>query len=213
MESKQIFEKIEEIYQSKNKEGKPTGKNFITHLLRAYFPLHKTQKVLDTPKGKEMKCAITGQKLMAADEIFYAMQNADGQFMKDMIQHLKVSVLNPEDKPAVEHPLAKIANGRLLGLTGEKTDTFLSHDAVQELYNWYATKILNGDKHINWVIKDMQRQTVIQKVREKLPEAEDQKKIDRVEKISKQPKRATTSLSDMAILQELAEKLKQSENK
>jgi hypothetical protein len=212
MANEDILKKIEEIYVTKNKEGKPTGKNFITHLLRAYFPIGKAQKVLDTPKGKVMKCAITGQKLMAADEIFYALHNADGQFMKDMVKHMQFQI-NPENKSEIEHPLAKITNGRLLGLTGEKTDTYLCHEALQELFNWYATKILMGDKHVNWVIKDMQRQAVIQQVREKLPDAEDQKKIDRVEQLSKKPKRATMSLGDLHVLTELHEKLKQQEGK
>lgn len=30
----QIYKKIEEIYTSKNKEGKATGKGFISHLIR-----------------------------------------------------------------------------------------------------------------------------------------------------------------------------------
>lgn len=98
---------------------------------------------------------------------------------------------------------------RVVGLVGENTDTYLCQEAYQGLYDWYCTKILHGDNHVAWIVKDEQRKTVISKVREKLPDAEDQKTIDKLEKISKHPQRATTSLGDMVALQVLQEKLRQ----
>lgn len=203
MEQDQIIKKIEEIYQGKNKDGKPTGKNFITHLLRAYFPQGKASRVLDIPE-KPMKCAITGQKLFAIGEIWNEMQNPE--FFKNMTNSMIANITPGADK--VEHPIAKIANGRVVGITGENTDTYLCQESYEALFNWYADKILRGDKHISWVIKDMRVKSAIQSVREKLPEAEDQKKIDRAEQILKHPKRATMSLGDIAALKELQEKLK-----
>jgi hypothetical protein len=203
----EIVKKIEEIYTSKNKEGKPTGKNFITHLLRAYFPVGKAQRVLDVP-AKPMKCAITGQKLFAVGEIWNAMQNPD--FFKDMTKSMIIH-LDPEAEK-VESPLVKVAKGRVLAITGEKTDTYLCQESYQALYNWYVDKILRDDKHIAWVMKDMRNKVIINSVRERLPEAEDQKKIDRLEKIAQRPKRATMSLGDLSALQELQEKLKQQES-
>ena len=38
---------INALTELKNKEGKPTGKSFITHLIRSYFPLGKCQRVID----------------------------------------------------------------------------------------------------------------------------------------------------------------------
>lgn len=72
----EIVLKIEEIYQSKNKEGKETGKGFITHLLRSYFPMGKAQRVMDIPE-KPMKCAITGQKLFAIGELWNEMHTEE----------------------------------------------------------------------------------------------------------------------------------------
>lgn len=198
-----IFDKIEEIYQSKNKEGKPAGKNFITHLLRSYFPQGKAQRVMDVPE-KPMKCAITGEKLFAIGEIWNAMQNPE--FFKDMTKSMLIH-LDPEAEK-VESPFAKVANGRVVGITGENTDTYLCQEAYEGLFNWYASKILLGDPHINWLIKDMRRKSTINTIREKLPESEDQKKIDRLEQMSKHPKRATMSLGDLSVLKELQEKLK-----
>ena len=201
------IQKIEEIYQSKNKEGKPTGKNFITHLLRAYFPQGKAFRVLDIPE-KPMKCAITGQKLFAIGELWNEMQKPE--FFKNMTKSMLIH-LDPEAEK-VESPFAKVANGRVVALTGENTDTYLCQEAYEALFNWYANKILHGDPHINWVIKDMRKKSIIQTVRERLPEPEDQKKIDRAEQILKHPKRAATNLGDMAVLQELQAKLKLQED-
>ena len=207
------IQKIEEIYQSKNKEGKPTGKSFITHLIRSYFPLGKCQKVIDVPE-KPMKCAITGHKLMAAGELLIAMQN-DKDFFKDMKASMIYNI-DPETKeatlPKAEHPFSKVANGRIIGLTGMNTDTYLCQEAYEALYNWYAGKILHGDSHINWVANDERKKNTIKAIRECLPEAEDQKKIDRAEQILKHPKRASMSLGDVSALRELREKLKLQED-
>lgn len=201
-----IFKKIEEIYNTKNKEGKPTGRNFITHLLRAYFPVDKSKKIWDSPK-KNLKCAITGHGLCTIVDALTAL-HSEGMDKK-MIEHMKAWA-NGEVK---ENPMRTELQGKILGWSGKDTDTALCEEAIQGLFNWYATKILNGDKHINWVIKDMQRQQVFTEVRKKLPDVEDQKKIDRMEKISKKPQRATMSLGDLGILNELHDKLKQQEGK
>lgn len=204
----EIQQKIEEIYISKNKEGKPTGKSFITHLLRAYFPQGKAQRVVDVPKNP-MKCAITGQKLFAMGEMLNAMHD-DKDFFKKVTKSMLIH-LDPEaERP--ENPFAQIANGRVVALIGEKTDKYLCQEAYEGLFNWYASKILHGDPHINWVIKDMRQKFELQAIRERLPDAEDQKKIDRAEQILKHPKRATMSLGDMSSLQELQAKLKLQED-
>lgn len=205
--SEEIFLKIEEIYQRKSKDGKPVGKNFVTHLLRAYFPVGKAQRVIDVPE-KLMKCAITGQSLFAVGELWNSIQE-DKDFFKNMTKSM-FSHIDPEAEK-VDSPIAKIANGRVIGITGENTDTYLCQESYEGLFNWYANKILHGDKHISWVIHDMRRKNTITSIREKLPAAEDQKKIDRIEKISKHPERATMSLGDLSVLQELQAKLKQQE--
>lgn len=204
----EIILKIEEIYNTKNKEGKPTGRNFITHILRAYFPQGKAHRVMDIPE-KPMKCAITGQKLFAVGEIWNEIQNPE--FFKSMTKAM-ISQLDPS-KEKVENPLIKVANGRVVGITGENTDTYICQEAYEAIYNWYVTKILQDDKHISWVMRDMKIKSTINSVREALPEQDDQNKINRMEHILKHPKRATTSLGDMAILQELQEKLKAQEKK
>lgn len=200
-----IFDKIEEIYQRKSKDGKSTGKNFITHLIRAYLPVNKIHKLWDS-KNKKIKCAITGHGLCTIDDAFKAL-NSEGMDEK-LMQYLKSSFNGFEQ----EHPLKKELKGRVLAYSGKDTDTALCLDAVQAFVDWVQTKMLQGDKHINWVVSDMRRKEMVSEVRKKLPNAEDQAKIDKLEKISKHPKRATTSLGDLAALKELQEKLKLQED-
>ena len=171
----EIFLKIEGIYNSKNKEGKPAGRNFITHLLRSYFPIGKTQRVIDIPKNP-MKCAITGQKLFAIGELWNEMHTEE--FKTSFMKNIRAA-LDPDEEKRI-NPFEKVANGRVVGLTGEKTDTYLCQEAYEALYNWYCTKVLQGDENINWVIRNMRKQQTISIIREKLPQDEDQKKIDQI---------------------------------
>ena len=202
----EIFDKIEEIYNSKDKNGNPKGKNFVTHLLRSYFPVGKTQRVIDVP-DKPMKCAITGQKLFAVGELWNEMQKPE--FFKSMTKSM-IAKIDPE-APEVENPMLKVANGRVLALTGEKTDTYLCEGAYQQLYNWMATKILTGDKHVNWVMKDMRNKQMVSYVKQTLPEKENKPLVNRIEQLANHPKRAT--LGDIDVLKQLKEKLEEKEKK
>lgn len=201
-----IQAKIEEIYQSKSKDGKPTGKNFISHIIRSYFPVAKSQRVIDVP-AKPMKCAITGQKLFAVGELWNAMQQEG--FMADFMKNIRYG-LNPEVNEVAEHPFAKVANGRVIGITGEKTDTYLCEEAFKELFNWYASKILSGDSYINWLSKSMRTKAIIEIKKKKMAEINKQKKNDELE-LAKLPEKQKTTFGDLAAFQELHIKLKAQE--
>lgn len=202
MSQDNIIKKIEEIYQSKNKEGKPTGKGFMTHLIRAYFPIDKIHKIWDSPKSN-LKCAITGYGVCTIEDAFKAL-HSEGMDKK-LMDHLKS--MFKEEGPGV-HPLKSELKGKVIGYTGEKTDTVMCLEAVQAFVVWLQNKILSGDTHIQWLMSDMRKSATINSIRERLPDEEDQKKIDRLEKLAKKPQRATMSLGDLATLKELQEKLK-----
>jgi len=62
MTQEQLTQKIRDIYSSEK------GRGFITHLLRAFFPINKVQYVMfdhenDNGKPKTMKCCITGEQM------------------------------------------------------------------------------------------------------------------------------------------------------
>jgi len=206
MTKEDIINKIEEIYNSKNKEGKSTGKNFITHIIRAYTPVGKIQKIWDS-SSKNLKCAITGHGVCTIEDAFQAL-HSEGMDKK-MIEHLKA--WGRGEAGIAESPFVKQLEGKVIGYTGQKTDTVMCLDAVEAFIAWLQHKILIGDKHISWVVGDMRKKEFIKVVREKLPAQEDQQRIDILEKASKHPKRATMSLGDMSALQELQQKLKNQE--
>ena len=200
-----IEQKIEEIYQRKDKDGKPTGKGFITHLIRSYFPIDKVHKVFDSP-NKDLKCAITGEKLCTIEDAFAALYS--NGMDKKIIENLQASL---RGEPAIS-PIKEQLKGKILAFTGKDTTTMLCLEAVQAFIQWYQNKVLTGDKHVVWVFNDMKRKSVISVIREKLPESEDQKNIDHLEKMAKKPKKASMSLGDLSVLQQLQAKLKQQEN-
>jgi len=206
MSQDNIIKKIEEIYQSKNKEGKPTGKGFMTHLIRAYFPVDKIHKVWDSPKNN-LKCAITGYGVCTIEDAINALYS-DGMNEK-MMKHMQ-GMFRGESGVS---PMWTELKGKVIGYTGDKTDTVMCLEAVQAFIVWLQNKILSDDKHINWLISDMRKDATISAIRTKLPAAEDQQKIDRLEKIAKKPQRATMSLGDVVALKELQEKLKLQEEK
>lgn len=206
MTKEDIINKIEEIYSSKNKEGKPSGKNFITHIIRAYTPIGKIQKIWDSP-SKNLKCVITGHGVCTIEDAFQAL-HSEGMDVK-LMEHLKACAKG--EAGIVQSPFMEQLKGKVIGYTGQKTDTVMCLDAVEAFIAWLQHKILTGDKHVSWVVGDMRRKEVIEVVRKKLPSQEDKKKIDTLEKISKHPKRATMSLGDMTALQELKQKLKNQE--
>lgn len=207
MTQDEIVQKIEDIYISKSKDGKPTGKNFITHLIRAYFPVGKIQKVWESP-NKNLKCAITGYGLCTIDDAFTAL-HGEGMDAK-LVEHLSSWA---KGNDVTEHPLKTELKGKVIAYTGQKTDTVMCLESVQAFIVWTQNKILSGDKHLSWVMGDMKRKEVIKTIKEKLPNKEDQEKIAVLEKISKKPQRATMSLGDLTVLQQLKEKLKvQEEN-
>ncbi len=205
MEHDKIVAKIEEIYTRKNKEGKETGKGFINHLLKAYLPVSKIQKVWETkPK---MRCCITNAPLCSIEDVWQITNKEE--MGKKLVDHM-AAAFRGENTP---HPLKVELKGRVLAYTGENTETFMCLEAAQAFITWFQNKILHGDKNVSWVVKNIRTQETISAIRKKLPKDEDQKVVDMLEKKAKHPQRATYSLGEMASLKILQEKLKQEEGK
>jgi hypothetical protein len=211
MSNKMIVEKIEEIYTSKDKSGNQTGKNFISHLVRSYLPTNKVEKAVSS-SGKKMRCAITGRPLCSLSDVEKAV-NSD-EFMTEFKKEI-LYTLNPENNnKGPEHPIKKAINGKQLGITGNKTNTFLSIEAYEELTNWVFDKIVKGDKHLEWVIRDMGNKPLIQYLNSLLPKPEKKENKNFKKEKSKAPRVYTTqtnasksTLGDLSALQELKKKL------
>ena len=130
----------------------PKSKNFLNHLIRAYFPITKVDKVWEKPKGP-FKCILTKEELFSAQDILEGIKTEE--FQNDFMNNLKSVFTENFD---TSHPLVKLIGERKMGVTGKETNTFMSYPAMQEFYNWVLTKSLIGDKHINWLLSSIRRE-------------------------------------------------------
>jgi hypothetical protein len=167
----------EQIHASLDKMlANPKTKNFINHLVRSYIPVSNIEKVLETPKG-DFKCVITKEVLVSVQSIFEGMDTKE--FKKDFTEHLK-SMFSEEK---VETPMSKLLGDKKLGFTGKDTTTYMSYTATQEFYNWVITKSLKGDKHINWLLGSVNRNTFIKRA-SNIEDQDVQKKVTNLKKVS-----------------------------
>ena len=184
----------EEIHTSLDKMlAEPKSRNFLNHLVRAYMPITNVDKVWDKPK-EEIKCAISREKLISVQEIMEGMNTE--QFKADLMTSLKNMFDENADKTS---PMAKLLGERKLGVTGKDTTTFMSYPVFQEFYNWVITKSLNGDKHINWLIGSIRRESFIKRA-ETINDAGVQKKVDKMKKHEKKTSGATYTLAESSDL-------------
>jgi hypothetical protein len=167
----------EQIHASLDKMlANPKTKNFINHLVRSYIPVSNIEKVLETPKG-DFNCVITKEVLVSVQSIFEGMDTKE--FKKDFTEHLK-SMFSEEK---VETPMSKLLGDKKLGFTGKDTTTYMSYTATQEFYNWVITKSLKGDKHINWLLGSVNRNTFIKRA-SNIEDQDVQKKVTNLKRVS-----------------------------
>lgn len=142
MTKEETYKKLDELY-SNNK-----SKNFVNHLVRSYFPVENVSRVLDKPKGSFV-CVLSNVKLISINE---ALSGAED---KDSVKKHLDAVVNPESKAEII-PI-KLPDTRLLGVTGSETDTFMCTELFAQFYSWVLGKFLKGDKHISWLLKDVNK--------------------------------------------------------
>jgi hypothetical protein len=110
-----------------------------------------------------------------------------------------------DENSNIENPNIKLLGDKTLGLTGKDTTTFMSFDAYQCFANWVFSKALHGDKHINWLLSSIRRDSFMKS-------GEDIQK-DEFRKMTKQkPTTSTYSLSDASdVLAKLKAKMENKE--
>lgn len=143
MTKEQIFKRLDEMLANEK------SKKFLTHLVKSYLPVNKVSKVTTKPE-KPFKCVITNEKLFCLDDIIKGISS--DEFKNSFIEKLKIQFdVNPEK----QSDMFDFLGDKKMGLVGEKTDTFMSVITYQYFYEWAMVKVLNGDKHMNWVVKSM----------------------------------------------------------
>ncbi len=197
----------EEIHAELDKMlADPKSKGFLNHLVYSYMPVTKVEKVFDKPKGI-FKCVLTREELLSVQDIFEGMQTEE--FKTDFMNQLKSMLDQTGDRTTA---MAKLIGDKKLGVSGSKTDTFMSVPAFQEFYNWVTTKALQGDKHINWLLTSIRRASSTDG---RKPVTNDNTKKEfkpkPYHKNEKPVGPATYTLGDLGVLQKLKAEIKKNE--
>jgi hypothetical protein len=193
MSQDDINKKLEELYANKK------ARNFFNHLVRGYFPVNKVEKVFTKPRGP-FKCVITNEQLISTSEILAGIHTK--QFEEDFNTHLKTMF---DASTSAEHPMTKLIGDKKMGVSTTDTNTHMAFSTFQVFYDWVVTKMLMGDKHINWLLKDITRNEFMDRA-ETIQNPFLQKKVKNVKKT--QTKQATFTLGDAGgALQALKDKM------
>lgn len=178
----------EEIHSSLDKMlDNPKAKNFLNHLVRAYMPISNVEKVMDKPEG-DFKCAISKDDLISVQEILEGIQTEE--FKNDLMTSMKTMFDDNADKTTA---MAKLIGEKKLGVTGKNTTTYMSVPVAQEFFNWVITKSLKGDKHINWLLGNIRRESFVKRAKN-ITDDKVQSTVSKIEK--KADRTATFTLGD-----------------
>jgi len=197
MENKQ--ELLENLYTN------PKSKGFVNHLVQAYLPVNKTQKVF-VIDGPNHSCSICKHPLIDLQTIMTNMN--DSEYMTDTIKDMSKMVngesIKVEDSATYKH----LTKGAVLALTGEKTTTLLCTDCARNLLEFTTNKLFSGNPNITWIMNKMRRGMVFDQFRNspKLERAEIEK-INTIEKKIERSPSKTTTFGDLDILKQLKEKM------
>ncbi len=190
----QINKKLEDLYADKK------TRNFFNHLVRGYFPVNKVEKVFTKPRGP-FKCVITNENLISTSEILAGIHTK--QFEDDFHSHLKTMFFDATSSE--EHPMTKLIGDKKMAVSTVDTNTNMAFSTFQLFYDFVVTKMLMGDKHINWLLKDITRDSFMGRA-ETIKNPTLQKKVKNVKKT--QTKSATFTLGDAGgALQALKDKM------
>ena len=193
--------KIQELYDD------PKSKGFITHLIRAYLPLYKSTKVWEFKKNQRPFCNVCNHELIGLGEVLGGMYVLDKEEMQgDFAKYIRDG-LNGEKVDLKDNPMLKHLKGRILAWTGEKTDTCLCLECIQDLIKVFQFAILDGNKHMVWLSNQMQRDQVFNVFSEStnLNEEEKDQVKDIKKKVDKDKK--ITTFGDLEVLQKLKKKM------
>ncbi len=207
MKTEQIYSKIETTYNSEK------GKGFIVHLLRSFFPVNKSKELFvrleENEKPIDMLCCITGKKLSSkCEKIEKALEKSE-ILTKDFMDRISDMVKGNEVTPSTEakEAMTEIRNMGV-AITCESSSKLLSIEAFQQLYNFWCTQILKGDKHLNWVVKNERSKEITSKMAKEGYTKPEQKVV---KKAYEQGKQASYSLGELDVLKSLRTKLEQQE--
>lgn len=181
MSKEDIIKQLDNLLENKNSRG------FLNHLVKSYLPVTKVDKVFLKPKGT-FKCSISNKPLISVNEIISGMETEE---YKDNFFKWLHNSMDPETK--VDAPIKTLLGNKMLAVQGTNTDTLMALPVYHVFQEWIINKMLMGDKHINWLMRDL---TPFGKKKQVKPKA-----------LTKEVG-ATFALGDMDVLQKLKESMK-----
>ena len=168
METEAIVKKIEATYATDK------GKGFITHLLRAFFPIDRASQFL-VADGRKQICCITGQKVVTKNDQVQRLLPKAKEMLKETVNKLKAEAAGEvyAGNTALQQELDEI-HVMPVGIVSEKSDKMLSPVGFQALHSFYANGILRGGDILR-IAKNEQTKAGINQIEErgtKLSQAE-----------------------------------------
>jgi hypothetical protein len=192
MGNNRTHDKLDKLFADKK------ARNFINHLIRSYVPMNKVKKVMDVPEDKnKFKCVLCNQPLVSINELLDRLESDEHK--NEFTDNLKNLFKDGDERYKVDE---KLLGKQSLGVQGQNTDTYMSMEAFQEFYDWVVTKMLMGDKHINWVLGKINKN----KFKDRAKHIDNLELEQEIEKTST-TKKATYTLGDLSALQELKRKM------
>jgi hypothetical protein len=192
----------------------PKAKGFVNHIIGAYLPINKVEKVWTFNPKQKHKCSICGTKIFDIDTAFRNMQTNDerirGEFHSTMMKQI-----NGEEVKLEEHPLYKyVTQGAVQAFTGQKTDTCLCNQCIRDLMEMVQTALLLGDKNITWILNKMRRTETFDIFRTSNALSDEEKEsVEKIEKkIERSPDKKISTFGDLEVLQKLKAKMEEEEN-
>lgn len=198
----EIYDKIEQTYNTEK------GKGFITHLLRSFLPISRSTKLMSNDKNLKLVDCITGDELCDVNTHFGLLMSDEG--MGAMMDNFKASVKGIGSGEDVETPdSVKELKSKIkeIAVSCKKSDKVMSEETLGQLFNFYASEMLKGNGHINWIANNERGKEFI-KSGKKSGYIENR----REEKVVKKAvEHAKMSLGDMDVLRQLKIKMEKNE--
>jgi hypothetical protein len=194
MEEKEIINKLDELLL-----GEKT-KSFFNHILRAYFPLDKVDKVFFKPKDT-IRCVITSEVLIPLNDVVSDINDDElKDKLFDYIKHMFDFNFEPDQQ------IKDLIESKSIPLQGSDTTTYISLNTYRVMYDWVEDKKNKNDKHINWVFKNYGKKHP-KKQNKKMENNKKDNNTNSAPKKDGTVKSATYSLGELGVLKELKKKM------
>lgn len=199
---------IEKLYDDEKSRG------FVNHLIHAYLPVFKVTKVWEFEDKKPYhKCSVCNQALIDIETVFARVQKSK-EFAGEFVDQIKKDIQGKPTKYEERFEVKHITQGAVMAWTGEKTNTALCNQCVQDLLNLVTTGLLMGDKNITYQVNKMKRNSAFSSFTSSSAlNPSEIKVVEQIQKKVETNKKHVVTLGDFGVLQELKAKMEAEENK